>query len=175
MEELFHLYLGLVELLKYRFDVADGAIVWSLIVGNSGVPVARQRAWLKLSFKAGKRARTTRLWFCVLLRSKPKHKGLREGVCSTHRCYSLKSCGSWARHQVWTRGSSFLVPWHCDLTCLWGVRGAERGENGTSISIALLRSLAGNPGQSCTVTCSSLCSHCPGAPSSELLFSHHII
>lgn len=35
MEELFHLYLGLVELLKYRFDVADGAIVWSLIVGNS--------------------------------------------------------------------------------------------------------------------------------------------
>lgn len=61
MEELFHLYLGLVKLLKYRFDVADGAIVWSLIVGNSGVPVARQRAWLKLSFKAGKRARTTRL------------------------------------------------------------------------------------------------------------------
>lgn len=77
MEELFHLYLGLVELLKDRFNVADGAIVWSLIVGNSRVPVARQRAWLKLSFKAGKRARTTHLWFCVLTRSRPKHKGLR--------------------------------------------------------------------------------------------------
>lgn len=33
MEELFHLYLGLVKLLKDRFNVADGAIVWSLIVG----------------------------------------------------------------------------------------------------------------------------------------------
>lgn len=61
MEELFHLYLGLVQLLKYRFDVADGAIVWGLIVGNGGVPVARQRAWLKLCFKAGKRARNIHL------------------------------------------------------------------------------------------------------------------
>lgn len=61
MEELFHLYLGLVQLLKYRFNVADGAVVWGLIVGNGGVPVARQRAWLKMSFKAGKRARSTYL------------------------------------------------------------------------------------------------------------------
>lgn len=61
MEELFHLYLGLVELLKDRLNVADGAVVRSLIVGNGRVPVARQRAWLKLSFQAGKRARTTHL------------------------------------------------------------------------------------------------------------------
>lgn len=61
MEELFHLYLGLVELLKDRFNVADGAIMWSLIVGYSRIPVARQRAQLKLSFRAGKRATTTHL------------------------------------------------------------------------------------------------------------------
>lgn len=61
MEELFHLYLGLVELLKDGFDVADGAVVGGLVVGNSGVPVARQRAGLKLSREAGKGARTTHL------------------------------------------------------------------------------------------------------------------
>lgn len=107
MEELFHLYLGLVELLKDRFNVADGAIVWSLIVGNSRVPVARQRVWLKLSFKAGKRARTTHLW-----EVDPSTKGW--GVCNPRLFYSLKSCHSWAWHKVWTRGIIFS----CVMT-LW--------------------------------------------------------
>lgn len=61
MEELFHLYLGLVELLKDGFDVADGAVVGGLVVGNSRVPVARQRAKLKLSCETGKGARATHL------------------------------------------------------------------------------------------------------------------
>lgn len=120
MEELFHLYLGLVKLLKDRFNVADGAVVGGLVVGNSGVPVARQRAGLKLSCEAGKGARTTHLWFCVLLRRKPKHKGLREGVCNTHLLHLPKFCSSWTQHRVWAGGWSFLVWWHCDLTRLGG-------------------------------------------------------
>lgn len=39
MEELFHLYLGLVELLKDGLDVADGAVVGGLVAGNGRVPV----------------------------------------------------------------------------------------------------------------------------------------
>lgn len=54
MEELFHLYLGLVELLEDGFDVADGAVVGGLVVGNGRVPAARQRAGLKLSSRQAK-------------------------------------------------------------------------------------------------------------------------
>lgn len=82
MEELFHLYLGLVELLKDGLDVADGAVVGGLVVGNSRVPVARQRAGLKLSFEAGRRARTTRV---VLRAAEEQTQAQRaQGKCVQH-------------------------------------------------------------------------------------------
>lgn len=38
LEELLHLSLGLIQLLKDALDVVDGAVVWCFVAGDGRVP-----------------------------------------------------------------------------------------------------------------------------------------